>query len=234
MNEQFSRYIALIGEEDFNKIARSNILIFGLGGVGGQVVETLARSGVSNFTLVDADKVDVSNINRQIIATNETIGEYKTEVFKKRILAINNRAEVHLISKFVLPNDLEEIDFKSYDYVVDCIDTVTSKIAIICKAKETNIPVISALGAGNRIDPSKLAITDIYKTTNDPLAKTMRHELRKRNIDSLKVVFSLEESKNVIVDNNNGRHSPASSAFVPSAMGIYIASEIINDLIVNS
>ena len=231
MNSNFSRFISLIGEENFEKVQFANILIFGLGGVGGYVVETLARSGVSHFTLVDADKVDETNINRQIIATNETIGEYKTEVCKKRIISINNAAEVHLINKFVLPENLDEIDFKEYDYVVDCIDTVTSKIAIICKAKENNIPVISALGAGNRLDPSKLVITDIYKTSGDALAKTLRHELRKRNIDALKVAYSLESGKNIVVDNSNGRHSPASSAFVPSCMGILIASEIIKDLI---
>ena len=231
MNSNFSRFISLIGEEDFKKIQSANILVFGLGGVGGYVVESLARSGVSHLTLVDADKVDETNINRQIIATNDTIGEYKTEAFKKRIISINNAAEVRLINKFILPENLDEIDFKQYDYVIDCIDTVTTKIAIICKAKENNIPVISALGAGNRLDPTKLIITDIYKTSGDPFAKTLRHELRKRNIDSLKVVCSLEESKNVIIDNSNGRHSPASSAFVPSTMGIYIASEVIKDII---
>ena len=231
MIPNYSRFISLIGENDFQKIENSNILVFGLGGVGGQVVETLTRCGVSSFTLVDADKVDVTNINRQIIATNETVGKYKTELFKNRILSINESAKVEIINKFILPDNLEEIDFKQFDYVVDCIDTVTTKIAIICKAKENNIPVISALGAGNRLDPTKLVITDIYKTIRDPLAKTLRHELRKRNIDSLKVVYSLEDSKNVIIDNSNGRHSPASSAFVPSTMGIYIASEIINDII---
>ena len=231
MNNQFSRYIALIGEDNFAKLSHSNILIFGLGGVGGQVVETLARSGVSCFTLVDADKVDETNINRQIIASYDTIDEYKTEVMKKRIISINIAAEVSSINKFILPENLKEIDFKEYDYVVDCIDTVTTKIAIIVKAKENNIPVISALGAGNRLDPTKLVITDIYKTSNDPLAKTLRHELRKRNVDSLKVVYSLEDSKNVIIDNKNGRHSPASSAFVPSTMGIYIASEIVKDIL---
>ena len=137
MDRNFSRLIALIGEEDFKKIESSNILVFGLGGVGGQVVETLTRSGVSHFTLVDADKVDVTNINRQIIATNETVGQYKTELFKNRILSINKAAKVEIINKFILPDNLEEIDFKKYDYVVDCIDTVTTKIAIICKASWT-------------------------------------------------------------------------------------------------
>ena len=231
MNSNFSRFISLIGEEDFKKIESANILVFGLGGVGGYVVESLARSGVTHFTLVDADKVDETNINRQIIAIENTIGKDKTEAMKNRILSINNAAEVHLINKFILPENLDEIDFSTYDYIVDCIDTVTSKIAIIEKAKDNNVPIISALGAGNRLDPTKLVITDIYKTSGDALAKTLRHELRKRNISSLKVVYSLEDSKNVIIDNSNGRHSPASSALVPATMGIYIASEIIKDLI---
>ena len=230
MNPNFSRFIALIGVENFKKIENANILVFGLGGVGGYVVEALARSGVKHFTLVDSDKVDVTNINRQIIATESAVGCSKIELMKTRIIAINHEASVVIKSTFVLPENLDEFDFKKFDYVVDCIDTVTTKIAIIVKAKENNVPVISALGAGNRLDPTKLVITDIYKTSGDPLAKVLRHELKKKNIDSLKVVYSLEEGKNVVVDNEKGRHSPASSIFVPSTMGIYIASEIVKDL----
>ena len=231
MNTNFSRTIALIGEENFKKIQGLNILVFGIGGVGGYVCEALARSGVLHFTLVDADKVDPSNINRQIIATEHTIGMDKIGLMKDRILAINFDTSVRIIGKFILPESLDEIDFKEYDYIVDCIDTVTSKIAIICKAKENNIPVISALGAGNRIDATKLVVSDIYKTAGDPLAKVLRHELRKRGVKSLKVVYSLEESSNSVTSEENGRHSPASMVFVPATMGIYIANEIIKDTI---
>ena len=227
----FSRTVSLIGEDNFKKIQGLNILVFGLGGVGGYAVEALARSGVSQFTLVDADKVDASNINRQIIATNETIGESKTELFKKRILSINSNAVINLIDKFILPDNLNEINFKEFDYVIDCIDTVSSKIAIIVKAKQENVPIISALGAGNRIDATKLVVTDIYKTSGDPLAKVLRHELKAKGITSLKAVYSLEDSKKVVSDVSKGKHSPASMVFVPSVMGIYIANEIIKEII---
>ena len=222
---QFSRFISLIGEENFKKLTDKKVMVFGVGGVGGYVVEALARSGVSNFILVDSDVVEESNINRQIIATLDNIGEPKVIAMKKRVFTINNAAKVQLIQKFYLPENAHEFDFTGVDYIVDAVDTVSAKISIISKAKELNIPVISAMGAGNKMDPTKLEVSDIYKTSVDPLCKVIRHELRKRNIKELKVVYSKEEP----IKNNS--RTPNSNAFVPSSMGLIIASEIIKDLI---
>lgn len=220
-----SRLELLIGKENINKLARSKVLVFGLGGVGGHMCETLARSGVGHFTLVDKDVVEESNINRQLVADYSTLGKAKVEVMKTRILAVNPEASVEAIEKFYLPNSENEFDFSKYDYVIDCVDTVSAKISIVCKAKEAGVPVISALGAGNKMDPTRLEVSDLYKTSVDPLAKVMRRELRKRGIESLKVVYSTEEPIKVESD------SPGSNAFVPSSMGIIIASEVIKDLL---
>ena len=223
--EQFSRFISQIGTENFNKLTNKKVMIFGIGGVGGHVVEALARSGIQHFVLIDSDTVEETNINRQIIATYETIGKAKVELMKERILSINPDAEVTAIQKFYLPENSDEFDFSNVDYIIDCVDTVTAKLSIICKAKELNIPIISAMGAGNKLDPSKLQVSDIYKTSVDPLAKVMRHELKKKNIKNLKVVFSLEEP--IKTEGN----TPTSNAFVPASMGLLIASEVIKDLI---
>ena len=222
---QFDRFISLIGEDNFKKITTKKVMIFGIGGVGGYVAEALVRSGVGNFILIDSDVVEESNINRQIIATYDSIGKSKVELMKERILTINPHAIVEAIQKFYLPENSEEFDFSNVDYIIDCVDTVSAKISIVCKAKELNIPVISAMGAGNKMDPTKLEVSDIYKTSVDPLCKVMRRELRKRNIDSLKVVYSKEEPLNVTGS------TPNSNAFVPSSMGLIIASEVIKEII---
>ena len=223
--KQFSRFISQIGIDNFNKLTNKKVMIFGIGGVGGHVAEALARSGIQHLVLIDSDTVEESNINRQIIAAYDTIGKPKVELMKERILSINPDAKVEAIQKFYLPENSDEFDFSNVDYIIDCVDTVTAKISIICKAKELNIPIISAMGAGNKLDPSKLLVSDIYKTSVDPLAKVMRHELKKRNIKNLKVVFSTEE---LIKTEGN---TPTSNAFVPASMGLLIASEVIKDLI---
>ena len=223
---QFSRYIPLIGEDNFQKLNHSKVMIFGVGGVGGYVVEALARSGVGSFVLIDNDVVEESNINRQIIATYKTIGQAKVDVMKERILSINPDAKVEAIKKFYLPENSGEFDFSNVDYIIDCVDTVAAKISVVCKAKELNIPVVSAMGAGNKLDPSKLQVSDIYKTSVDPLCKIMRHELKKLGINKLKVVFSTEEP----LKTNN--RIPNSGVIVPSSMGLLIASEVIKDIII--
>ena len=222
---QFERFISLIGEENFHKLSSKKVMIFGVGGVGGYVVEALARSGIENFVLIDSDVVEESNINRQIIATLDTIGKSKVEVMKNRVLSINSNAKVTSIQKFYLPENSNEFDFSGVDYIIDCVDTVSAKLSIVSKAKELNLPVISAMGAGNKMDPTQLKVSDIYKTSVDPLCKVMRHELRKLGIKELKVVYSLEAP----IKNNN--RTPNSNAFVPSSMGLIIASEVIKDLI---
>ncbi len=234
MDERFSRTSLLIGEDGIEKLNNSKVIIFGIGGVGGYVAEALARSGVSAFCLVDSDTVSVSNINRQIIATTDTIGKYKTEVMRDRILSINPNAKVDVRNCFYLPENSHEFNFTEFDYVIDCVDTVTAKISIIMKAKELGVSVISAMGAGNKMDPTKFEVSDIYKTSVCPLAKVMRHELKKRGTKDLKVVYSKEEPIKPIINDSteikgNG-YVPGSIAFSPSVMGLIMASEIIKDL----
>ena len=222
---KFSRFISQIGIENFTKLQNKRVMVFGIGGVGGYVCEALSRSGIQDFILVDSDVVEETNINRQIIADCENIGKSKVILMKNRIFSINPDAKVNAIQKFYLPENSEEFDFSNVDYIVDCVDTVTAKISIIMKAKELGIPVISAMGAGNKLDPTKLKVCDVYKTDVDPLAKVMRRELRKRNIDHVKVVYSTEEP--IKTDDS----TPTSNAFVPATMGLIIASEVIKDLI---
>jgi len=234
--EQFSRTKLLIGEEAINKLKTSRVAVFGVGGVGGYVCEALIRSGVGAFDLIDKDTVSVSNINRQIIATLSTVGRAKTEVMKERMLDINPNADIRIHNKFFLPENADEFPFEEYDYIVDAVDTVTAKISIIEKAMEFDIPVISSMGAGNKLDPSRFRVADIYKTNVCPLAKVMRRELKKRNIKHLKVVFSDEEPLKPELPEGEelpvGKHSvPGSIAFVPSAAGLVLASEVVKDLI---
>ena len=193
MLNQFSRTELLIGEDGINKLQNAKVAVFGVGGVGSFVVEGLVRSGVGHFVLVDDDKICLTNLNRQIIATRKTIGKYKVDVAKERILEINPNATVEIYQEFYMPNSESDILTEDLDYVVDCIDTVTAKIELVMNCKKLNIPIISAMGTGNKLDPSKFEITDIYKTSVCPLAKVMRKELRKRNIESLKVIYSKEE-----------------------------------------
>ncbi|MBR3255437.1 MAG: tRNA threonylcarbamoyladenosine dehydratase [Clostridia bacterium] len=229
MQNQFSRTELLIGKDAIQKLKNSKVAIFGLGGVGSFVLEGLIRAGVENFVLVDKDEIDVTNINRQILATHSTIGKAKVEVAKQRILDINPKANVEINQTFFMP-DTEGILDESIDYIVDAIDTVTAKIELVVRANSLNIPIISCMGTGNKLNPTKFEVTDIYKTSVCPLAKVMRKELKTRGINKLKVVYSKEEP---IKQNREDetRHVPASISFVPSVAGMIIAGEVIKDLI---
>ena len=231
MSNIYERTELLLGQEAMDRLAESKVAVFGVGGVGGYVVEALVRSGVGEIHIIDSDKVCSSNINRQIIATNKTIDKYKVDVMEERIKDINPDITVYKYPIFYLPDSNDEIPFESFDYIVDAIDTVTAKIDIIMKAKELNIPIISAMGCGNRLDPTKLLITDINKKKNDPLAKVMRHELKKRRIKKLTVVASTELPIKPNKELKDGKRIvPGSSAFVPSAAGLFIASHIVRQL----
>lgn len=226
MTEMFSRTKMLLGENAVELLQTKKVLVFGIGGVGGYVVEALVRSGVENFVLVDNDEVCESNLNRQIIATLDTIGKDKVDVMEERILSINPKAVVEKRKCFYLPENAADFDFTRYDYIVDAVDTVTAKIDIIVRAAEAKVPVISAMGAGNKLDPTRFEVADIYKTSVCPLAKVMRHELKKRGVKKCKVVYSKEEP----VKSANGERLPGSVAFVPSVAGLIIAGEVIKDL----
>lgn len=237
--EQFVRTEMLLGMETMEKLQNAHVAIFGVGGVGGYVVEALARSGVGKFDLIDNDTVAISNLNRQIIATHSSIGKYKVDVMKDRILDINPKAEVNVYKCFFLPENSKDFDFSQYTYIVDAIDTVTAKIELIVRAKEANVPIISSMGTGNKLDPTKLEVTDIYKTEVCPLARVMRNELKKRGIKKLKVVYSKEQPIKVkkdkasqITSENVGRIKdvPGSVAFVPSVAGLIIAGQVIEKI----
>ena len=231
LTSQFSRTEVLIGKETIEKLQNSKVAVFGIGGVGSYVVEGLARAGVGSFILIDKDVVDETNINRQIIATYQTIGVPKVEVAKQRILDINPNAKIEIREEFFMP---ESIDFfnEKIDYIIDCVDTVTAKIEIIIRAKKHNIPVISCMGTGNKLDPTKFEVEDIYKTSICPLAKVMRKELKQRGVESLKVVYSKEEPiKTNIFDEEKNKPIAGSISFVPSVAGLIIAGEVIKDLI---
>ena len=234
MLNQFSRLELLLGKDALEKLATKNVIVFGLGGVGGNVCDALVRSGIQNITIVDNDKVSITNINRQLIANMNTIGKYKTDVMEEHILSINPKVNVIKKNIFYLPENKEEIDFSKYDYVVDAIDTVSAKIEIIKICKSLQIPVISALGCGNKLNPTMLEVSDLSKTTYDPLAKVLRRELRKYGITHLKVIYSKEEPieiKGEIEEENDKKRIPGSSAFVPPVAGIIIASEVVKDLL---
>ncbi|MCI9078732.1 MAG: tRNA threonylcarbamoyladenosine dehydratase [Lachnospiraceae bacterium] len=243
MQDQFSRTRLLLGSSAMEKLASARVAVFGVGGVGGYVAEALARSGIGSFDLIDSDIISTSNINRQIIATVKTAGRYKVDVMKERILDINPCADVYTYKCFFLPGSEENFPFSEYSYVVDAVDTVTAKIGIILKAKEAGIPVISSMGAGNKLEASQFKVADIYKTKVCPLAKVMRRELKKRGVDSLKVVYSEELPVACIgtecqagsnkdgIEKGPGRQVPGSVAFVPSAAGLIIAGEVVKDLI---
>ncbi|MDE7339379.1 MAG: tRNA threonylcarbamoyladenosine dehydratase [Lachnospiraceae bacterium] len=229
MPEQFSRTELLLGQEAMDRLRQSRVAVFGIGGVGGHVVEALARAGIGYLDLIDHDKVSMSNINRQIIATFDTVGMDKVDVMKERILSINPDAGVETHRCFYLPENADMFDFKQYSYVVDAIDTVTAKIELVLRAKEAGVPVISCMGTGNKLNPMQLEIADIYQTSVCPLAKVMRRELRKRNVKKLKVLYSKEEPiKNYL--SMQGRAVPGSVSFVPSAAGLIIASEVVKEL----
>lgn len=232
MENAFTRTISLIGEEKLNKINNAHVAIFGLGGVGGYVLESLARCGVGSFTLIDNDVFSVSNLNRQVLSTYDVIGKDKVEIAKKRVLSINPNCKVNTLKCFVLPGQ-HNIDFSSFDYVVDAIDTISGKLEIIERAKEKNIPVISSMGTGNKLDASKFQITDISKTHTCPLAKVMRKLLKERGIDSVKVLFSTElpiTPKINIEDQRGTKVTPGSISYVPAVAGLLISQEVIKDL----
>ncbi len=244
MAEQLSRTERLIGKENIERLASARVAVFGVGGVGGFTVEALVRSGIGHIELIDHDTVALSNLNRQIIATQDTIGRDKVDVMKERILSINPNAEVVTHKCFFLPENKDEFDFSKFSYVVDAVDTVTAKLTIIEEAKKAGVPVISSMGTGNKLEPTKFEVADISKTSVCPLAKVMRRELKKRGISHVKVVYSKEEvitpiEENVAaqgsVQNNEdteGRKkiAPGSISFVPSVAGLIIAGEVIKDI----
>lgn len=239
MLNQFSRTALLVGQKAIDKLQHSRVAIFGIGGVGGHVAEALARSGVGCFDLIDNDTVALTNLNRQIIATHATLGQAKVQVMAERIHAINPEAIVHVHQCFFLPENAHEFDFFQYDYVVDAVDTVAAKIAIIMAAKAANVPVISSMGAGNKMDPGKFQVADIFKTSVDPLARVMRQEMKKRGVKKLKVVYSTELPLTPVDELESECHAealqrralPGSTAFTPSAAGLLLASEAVKDLI---
>ena len=251
MIEEFSRTGMLFGKENMERLAASRVAVFGVGGVGGYVVEALARSGVGTLDLIDNDTVAVSNINRQIIALHSTVGRYKVDVARERILDINPRAAVHCYRMFFMPDTAHQFDFREYDYIVDAIDTVTGKLELAVQADRAGTRIISSMGAGNKTDPTAFEVADIYETSVCPLAKVMRRELKKRNISHLKVVYSQEKAmmplelgavygedeknsspdiKNIAADRMVRRQTPGSNAFVPSVAGLILAGEVIRDL----
>lgn len=232
MDTAFSRTEQLLGADNINKLKNSRVAIFGVGGVGGYVAEALARVGIGSIDLIDNDTVNITNINRQIIATHNTIGLYKVDAAKNRINEISPEINVTTHKIFFNAENIEAIDFSGFDYVVDAIDTVTSKILLITKCKELNIPIISSMGTGNKLEASMLEVSDIYKTSVCPLAKVMRYELKKRGIKKLKVVYSKElPIKPEIQETERGRHIPASAVFVPAAAGMIIGGEVTKDII---
>ena len=249
MLTQFSRTELLLGKEAMDKLKNSRVAVFGIGGVGGYVCEALVRSGIGAFDLIDDDKVCLTNLNRQIIATRSTIGKYKVDVAKARVLDINPKATVNTYQTFYVPETAGQFDFSQYDYVVDAIDTVTGKINLVMQAQQSNTPIISSMGAGNKMAPTAFRVADIYKTSVCPLAKVMRRELKKRGVKKLKVVYSEEKPLTPIEDEaisckshcvcppgtvrkcTQRRQVPGSNAFVPSVVGLIIAGEVIKDLV---
>ncbi len=249
MLNQFSRTELLLGKDAMETLKNSRVAVFGIGGVGGYTVEALARSGVGTLDLVDDDKICLTNINRQIYATTKTVGEYKVDVAAERIREINPHAVVNTYKTFYLPETADTFDFSSYDYIVDAVDTVTAKLELVVNAKGAGVPIISAMGAGNKLDPTAFEVADIYSTSVCPLARVMRRELKKRGIESLKVVYSKEEPLTPIEDEeiscrnhcicppdvarncSSRRQIPGSTAFVPSVAGLILAAEVVKDLI---
>lgn len=248
MLNQYSRTQLLIGKAAMDKLENSKVAVFGIGGVGGYVCEALIRTGVKHFLLIDDDRVCLTNLNRQIHATRSTVGKYKAEVMRDRMLDIEPGADIEIVKSFYLPENADALDLSPYDYVVDCVDTVTAKIEIIMRAKKAKVPVISCMGAGNHLDPASFRIADIYKTEMCPLAKVMRRELKKRGVRRLKVVYSVEKPARPLEDMSiscrthcicppgtvhkctDRRDIPGSVVFGPGVAGLFMASEIVQDL----
>lgn len=223
MEERYSRLLPLFGEDKLSKITSSHVAVFGIGGVGGYVCEALVRGGIGEITIIDHDTVCESNLNRQLVALTSSIGKKKVDVMKERLLDINPALKIHVKDCFYLPETSDSFDFREYDYVCDAVDTVTAKINIIEKCKEAGVKVISSMGTGNKLDPASFEVADIKETSVCPLARVMRHELKKRNIDSLKVVYSKEEP--LLKES-----TPSSASFVPGVAGLILAGEILKDL----
>ena len=248
MQDQFSRTQLLLGREGMERLFAARVAVFGVGGVGGYTVEALARSGVGALDLIDDDRVCLTNLNRQIIATRATVGQYKVDAAAERVRAINPNCAVRTYKTFYMPETADMFDFTQYDYVVDAIDTVTGKVALVLQARDAGVPIMSSMGAGNKLDPSRLEVADIYKTSVCPLARVMRRELKKRGVKHLKVVYSREPAMTPIDDESIScksncicppgtekkclvrRQVPGSTAFVPSAAGLIIAAEVVKDL----
>ena len=248
MLNQFSRTQLLIGAEAIKKLTESRVAVFGIGGVGGYVCEALVRSGVGHFDLIDDDKVCLTNLNRQILATRKTVGKYKAEVMAERMQEINPEVDIRIHKCFFLPENADDFPFDEYDYVIDAVDTVTAKLELIIRCKSKNVPVISAMGAGNKLDAGRMKIADIYETSVCPLARVMRHELRKRGVKNLKVAYSDEQPIRPLEDMSiscrshcicppgaqhkctERRDIPGSTAFVPAVAGLLIAGEVVRDL----
>lgn len=237
MGNKFDRTKRLLGSDAMNKLNKSHVAVFGIGGVGGHAVDALARSGIGTITIVDSDLVATSNINRQLIATVETVGRKKVEVMREHLLQINPDIKVEIHDCFFLPETKSQFDFSRYNYVIDAVDTVTAKLALVEACKEAGVPIISSMGAGNKLDPTAFEVTDIYKTSVCPLAKVMRKELKVRGIKKLKVVYSKEipmepiEDENFVSDETRRRRAtPGSIAFVPSVAGLILAGEVVKDL----
>lgn len=248
MLNQFSRTQLLLGQEGMEKLFQARVAVFGIGGVGGYTVEALARSGVGTLDLIDDDKICLTNLNRQIFATRKTVGQYKVDIAQQRILEINPKAVVHTYKTFYAPQTAELFDFTQYDYVVDAIDTVTGKLELVEQAEKAGVPIISSMGAGNKMDPTAFEVADIYETSVCPLARVMRRELKRRGIRKLKVVYSKEPPMTPIDDLaiscrtncvcppgtarkcTQRRQVPGSNAFVPSVVGLIIAGEVVKDL----
>lgn len=242
MNNQFTRLELLVGQEAISKLKDKTIAIFGIGGVGGNSVDALARSGFKNFVLIDNDVVSLTNLNRQYVANLNTLGKLKTEIMREHILSISPDAKIEIVNKFMTPFDIENFDFSHIDFVVDAIDSVPTKVSLIKKCYFQNIPIISALGCGNRLDPLKLTVTDIYKTEGDPLAKVLRKELKEQKVKKLRVVYSTElpikpdeslMSECIKEEQSGKKFIPGSSSFVPPAAGIIIASEVFKYFVKN-
>ena len=230
MDERFVRTALIFGEAGMARLAAARVAVFGVGGVGGHCVQSLARAGIGNIDVFDDDVVSVTNINRQAVAMTSTIGRPKVEVIRDQVTDINPGAKVVCHQMFYTPENADEIDLSVYDYIVDAIDTVKAKTELICRAKAAGVPVISAMGAGNKLDPTRFEVADLAKTSVCPLCRVMRAQLKKRGVVHHKVVYSREEALSVVADASNGRHAPGSVSFVPPVMGLILAGEVIKDL----
>ena len=233
MDERFIRTELVFGEAGMNRLAKARVAVFGVGGVGGHCVQALARAGIGSIDLFDDDVVSVTNINRQAVAMTSTIGRPKVEVMRDQILDINPDAIVTCRQMFYTPENADSVDLSVYDYIVDAIDTVKAKVELICRAKASGVSVISAMGAGNKLDPTRFEVEDLAKTSVCPLCRVMRAQLKKRGVAHHKVVYSREEPVRVVADESNGRHAPGSVSFVPPVMGLILAGEVIKDIAKN-